>query len=58
MFQLYKHSPREDMGCTIDFRIGNEGVGLCSPAKGDPHEGHLRPEMVSLVPPALRKGIK
>ena len=27
-------------------------------AKGDPHRGHLRPELVSPVPPGLRKAIQ
>jgi len=58
MFTLTQRGPREDMGYTIDFRCRNEQPGLCSPAKGDPHEGHLRPEMVSLVPPGLRKAIQ
>ena len=51
MFQLYKHSPRENMGYPINFRFRNERSGLCSPAKVDPHEGHLRPELVALVTP-------
>ena len=38
MFRLTQHSPREDVGCTIDFRFRCEQPGLCSPAKGDPHE--------------------
>ena len=37
--------------------IQERTVVLCHRAKGDPHEGHLRPEMVSLVPPAPRRGI-
>ena len=58
MFQLTQHSPREDMGCPVDFRFRSEQQGLCSPAKVDPHEGHLRPEMVALVPPAPRRGVQ
>ena len=57
MLQLTQCGPREDVGYISDFRCGCEQQRLCSPAKGDPHRGHLRPEMVSPVPPALRKGI-
>ena len=57
MFQLNKHSPREDMGYPIDFRFRYERQGLCSPAQGDPREGYLRPEPVSLPAPAPRRGI-
>ena len=57
MFQLTHRGPREDVGLTIEFDFRDEQQGLCSPAKGDPHEGHLRPEMVSLVPLAPRRGI-
>ena len=38
-------------------RIQVRTISLCHTAKGDPHGGHLRPELVSPVPPALRKGI-
>ena len=50
-------SSRGDLGCAIRLVYRYERSGLCFLAKGDPHEGHLRPEMVSLVPLALRKGI-
>ena len=39
-------------------RIQVRAVSLCYRAKGDPHRGHLRPEMVSPVPPAPRRGIQ
>ena len=62
--QLTQGGPREDWGYTSDFRYGCEQQGLCSPAKGDPHEGHrfacksIGREMVSLVPPVPRRDIK
>ena len=40
------------------FSIQLRAVRLCHTAQGDPHEGHLRPEPVSLVPPGLRKAIQ
>ena len=72
MFQLTQRGPPElrsnsrrmqsilqarmwDVQSIFGFRC--EQPGLCSPAKGDPHEGHLRPEMVSLVPPDPRRVI-
>ena len=51
-------SSRGDLGCAVRLVYRYERSGLCSLAKGDPHEGHLRPEMVSLVPPGLRKAIQ
>ena len=39
-------------------RIQRRAVSLCHTAKVDPHEGHLRPELVALVPPGLRKAIQ
>ena len=57
MAQADSTSPREDMGCTVRYGFRNERIRLCSPAKGDPHRGHLRPEMVSPVPPVPRRDI-
>ena len=56
MFQLHKHSLRENVGCKIRLECRYECSGLCSPAKGDPrgmgHHFHfvkvVGREMVSL----------
>ena len=56
--RLYKRGPREDSGISDQIRIQERAVALCHMAKGDPHRGHLRPELVSPVPPGLRKAIK
>ncbi len=48
---------RARTGDECQFRMQGRAVRLCHRAKGDPHEGHLRPEMVSLVPPAPRRDI-
>ena len=40
------------------FSIQLRTVRLCHTAKGEPHGGHLRPELVSPVPPGLRKAIQ
>ena len=45
-------------GLCNQIGIQVRAVRLCHRAKVDPHEGHLRPELVSLVPPGLRKAIK
>ena len=34
MFQLQKHSPREDLGCTIDFRFRDELYGYAIRPRG------------------------
>jgi len=53
-----EHSSGEDMRYAIDFRYRCEQQGLCSPAQGDPREGYLRPEPVSLPTPVPRRDIQ
>ena len=43
------------MRCRVKLTV--RAVVLCYMAKGDPREGHLRPEMVSLPVPAPRRDI-
>ena len=39
------------------IKLTGRAVVLCYMAKGDPREGHLRPEMVSLPAPVPRRDI-
>ena len=39
------------------IKLTGRAVILCYMAKGDPREGHLRPEMVSLPTPVPRRDI-
>ena len=59
------HSPCVDMGYPIDFRFSCELLGYAIRPRGTRTRGTQvrganldRPEMVSLVPPGLRKAIQ
>ena len=49
MFQLTHRDPREDMGCTIDFRFRCEQQGLCSPANVNNLSTTVQMELIGTV---------